>query len=158
MLDETVRELQGETIKEEVSTAIDLPISMSIPTDYVGDANLRMELYRRAARGSAPRAEFLEELTDRFGPPPDEVHRLLDVVELKRLAERLRVQSISSRGRSLNIRLRQDTVIVVEDLVRLVSERDDLAFSPSGVLRIDNVDPATMVDSAWELLTALVGS
>ena len=55
MLEETVRELQGETILEDVSTAIDLPIAMSIPADYVGDANLRMELYRRVARGNSPR-------------------------------------------------------------------------------------------------------
>jgi transcription-repair coupling factor (superfamily II helicase) len=158
MLEETVRELQGETIAEPVSTAIDLPIAMSIPIDYVADANLRMELYRRIARGSAPREKLLEEFTDRFGPPPDEVHRLLDVVELKRLAEGLRVQSISSRAGSLHLRLRQDTAIVVEDLVRLVSEREDLAFSPSGVLRIDHVKPGAMVESAWELLTTLAGS
>jgi len=155
MLEDTVRELRGEVVEAEVSAAIDLPVAMSIPTDYVEDANIRMELYRRIARGEASRERLVEELGDRFGPPPADVVRLLDVAELKRLAETLRVQSISARGRALRLRLRQDTAINVEQLVRMVSERQDLSFSPSGVLALDEVEPGEMVDAARQLLEAL---
>ncbi len=155
MLEETVRELKGETVAADVSTAIDLPVAMSIPTDYVEDANVRMELYRRIAREERSRDRLVEELADRFGPPPAEVVRLLDVAELKRNAERLRVQSISARGRALRLRLRQDTLIDVERLVRMVSEDERLTFSPSGVLTVDSVQPAQMVAASRALLDAL---
>ena len=76
---------------------------------------------------------------DEFGEPPPEVHALLDVVALKRRAEALRVQAISARSGGLSIRLRQDTVIDIDRLVELVSERPDLSFSPSGVLTVREV-------------------
>ena len=74
---------------------------MSIPQDYVDDANLRMEIYRKIAAAEDAAEELLAELTDRFGPPPTAV---LDPARGRRLssalAETLRVQSISAKGRS----------------------------------------------------------
>ena len=155
MLEETVQELKGESTEAPPSVALDLPQPPSIPTEYVGDANLRMELYRRIAAGEASREEILDELTDRFGEPPPAIDRLLDAMELKRRAEELRVQSISARSGSLRMRLRQDTRIDVDRLVRLVSERDDLSFSPNGVLTVDDVEPSRLVEASRRLLDLL---
>jgi transcription-repair coupling factor (superfamily II helicase) len=155
MLEDTVRELRGEEVVERVSTAIDLPVPMAIPEDYVVDANLRMELYRKIVRGEAGRDEIVAELEDRFGAPPTQVHELLDVLSLKRQAEALRIQSISARKGGLRIRLRQDSTVDVESLVRMVSEREDLAFSPSGVLTVAGVAPGEMVAVCRSLLEAL---
>ncbi|MGH9465571.1 MAG: DEAD/DEAH box helicase, partial [Thermoanaerobaculia bacterium] len=47
MLEETVRELSGEAVREHASAVLDLPVEMAIPQDYLPDANLRMEAYRR---------------------------------------------------------------------------------------------------------------
>ena len=69
MLEDTVKELRGEKVEEEVSTAIDLPLVTTIPDTYVEDANLRMELYRRIAAAEEEEQELLAELRDRFGPP-----------------------------------------------------------------------------------------
>ena len=105
LLEETVRELRGEVVEEAPSVALDLPVPMSIPQDYVDDANLRMELYRKIA--DEPEREILSELKDRFGPPPASVETLVEVAALKRLAESLRVQSISAKAGELVIRLRE---------------------------------------------------
>jgi transcription-repair coupling factor (superfamily II helicase) len=136
LLEETVRELRGEVVEEAPSVAIDLPVPMSIPTDYVDDANLRMEIYRKIAAADVPEGEILAELTDRFGPPPPAVSTLLQVATLKRLAESLRVQSISSKGSELIIRLRRDARIDVERLIEMVSNRPGASFSPTGVLTV----------------------
>jgi len=136
MLEDTVRELQGEAVEEGPSVAIDLPVPMSIPTDYVADENLRMEVYQKLSSGEQDDRELLEELTDRFGPPPPAVHSLLEVAALKRVAEHLRVQSISGRGKKLTIRLRRDSKIDVERLIELVSNREGSSFSPTGVLTV----------------------
>ncbi len=155
MLEETVRELRGEAVEEAVSTAIDLPVLTTIPESYVDDANLRLELYRRIAAGGASEEDLLAELRDRFGPPPAEVLRLVELAALKRRAERLRVQSISARGRTLQIRLRSDAKVDVERLIRLVSESDNATFTPSGVLSIAGLDSDRMLPQAKTIFAAI---
>ena len=68
-----------------------------------------------------PEREMLAELADRFGPPPPAVETLVEVAALKRLAESLRVQSISAKRGELIIRLRRDARIDVERLIEMVS-------------------------------------
>ena len=137
MLEDTVRELRGEAVEEGPSTALDLPVPMSIPRSYISDENLRMEIYRKLAAADVPREELVAELTDRFGRPPAAVDILLDVAELKREAERLRVQAISATGGRLTIRLRRDARVDVDRLIRFVSTRPGATFSPSGILTLE---------------------
>jgi transcription-repair coupling factor (superfamily II helicase) len=137
MLEETIAELRGEKpVEEGPSTAIDLPVPMAIPTDYIADANLRMEIYRKIAAAEASEAELASELADRFGDPPAAVHSLLRVGGLKRLAERLRVQSISAKKGELVIRMRLDARIDIERLIELVSSQPGASFSPAGALTL----------------------
>jgi transcription-repair coupling factor (superfamily II helicase) len=141
LLEDTVRELKGEEPEEEApSVTIDLPVEVAIPDHYVQDQNLRMGIYRRLGSGSEPSGVVLDELNDRFGPPPDSVRRLAGLADLKRLAERLRVQSIVGRRGKLVIRMRRDARIDVPELIRFVSDHPSASFSPSGVLAVPMVD------------------
>jgi transcription-repair coupling factor (superfamily II helicase) len=155
LLEETVRELRGDAVAEAPSVAIDLPVPMSIPHTYVDDANLRMELYRKIAADDATESEVLAELADRFGPPPAAVETLVEVAGLKRLAESLRVQSISAKGSELVIRLRRDARIDVGRLIELVSTRPGASFSPSGVLTLAAAGGREMLAVARSTLTEL---
>ncbi len=136
LLEQTMRELRGEVVEEAPSATLDLPVPMAIPVDYIDNANLRMEVYRKIAAGEVEPEAMLVELRERFGPPPAAVHQLLEVARLKRLAERLRVQSLSWQKGELIIRLRRDARIDPERLVELVSTRPDASFSPAGVLTL----------------------
>ena len=158
MLEETVRELRGEVVEEAPSVAIDLPLPMAIPEEYVGDANLRMELYRRIATGEMEDEELIAELRDRFGAPPPQVYQLLGVAALKRTAESLRVQSISVKGSKLQIRLRRDARIDVDRLVRMVSEEEGMSFSPTGVLTLSRRPDRPLTEQAGEILGRLVST
>ncbi|HEY9420024.1 MAG TPA: transcription-repair coupling factor, partial [Thermoanaerobaculia bacterium] len=153
LLEETVRELRGEVVEEAPSVALDLPVPMSIPQDYVDDANLRMELYRKIA--DEPEREILSELKDRFGPPPASVETLVEVAALKRLAESLRVQSISAKSGELVIRLRRDARIDVERLIEMVSTMPGASFSPTGVLSLPGGSGRQLVSTARETLESL---
>ncbi|HEV7516448.1 MAG TPA: TRCF domain-containing protein, partial [Thermoanaerobaculia bacterium] len=157
LLEETVREMRGEEVAEAPSAAIDLPVPMAIPETYVENANLRMELYRKIASAEESEEEVLAELTDRFGPPPASVRSLIEVAALKRLAESLRVQSISAKGGELIIRLRRDARIDIDRLIEMVSTRPGAAFSPSGVLTLAAGRGGQMVAIARETLSALAG-
>jgi transcription-repair coupling factor (superfamily II helicase) len=153
LLEETVRELRGETVEEAPSVALDLPVPMSIPQDYVDDANLRMELYRKIAE--EPEREMLAELADRFGPPPPMVETLVEVAALKRLAESLRVQSISAKSGELVIRLRRDARVDVERLIEMVSNLPGASFSPTGVLTLPGGGGRQLVATARQTLESL---
>ncbi|MCH7664795.1 MAG: transcription-repair coupling factor [Acidobacteria bacterium] len=155
MLDETVRELRGEVIVDSISTAIELPFELVVPEEYLAEQNLRLELYRQIAAGEGSSEELLAELRDRYGEPPKSVHRLLEVSALKRLAESLRVQSITGGSGTLKIRFRHDTRIAAEDLIRFVGERDELSFSPSGVLTWAGVPDERLVMWAHQALEEL---
>ena len=153
MLEETVAELRGEAVPEAPSTAIDLPVPMSIPDDYVADPNLRMETYRNIVSGERGDEDVLAELEDRFGPPPAEVRTLLEVARVKRMAEALRVQSIGSQKGALVIRLRQDARVDVDRLVEMMNQDPGIAFSPTGVLTVRS--DAGLLDTAKRTLEEL---
>ena len=152
MLEQTVRELRGETVAEGPSAAIHLPVEATIPPEYLADTNLRMEFYKRIAEAATPRDELLAELRDRFGAPPPPVVRLLDLAFLKRQAETLRVQSISFTAGRLQIRFRRDTRADAERLIEMVSADDDLRFSPTGVLTVAAVERSELLPRTREIL------
>jgi transcription-repair coupling factor (superfamily II helicase) len=155
MLEETVREMRGEEVAEAPSAAIDLPVAMSIPDSYIDNPNLRMEIYRKVAAAEETEEEVLAELADRFGPPPEPVRTLVEVASLKRLAESLRVQSVSYKGGELVLRLRRDARVDVERLIEMVSSRPGASFSPTGVLTLAAGGGRQMVRTARETLEAL---
>ncbi len=90
-----------EAVVETPSAVVDLPLEAHLPDDYVPDEAQKLELYRRLARARMPGdiAAFRQEVTDRFGPMPAPVLRLIEVAELRLAAERCRgVLDLSGGG------------------------------------------------------------
>jgi transcription-repair coupling factor (superfamily II helicase) len=85
---------------------VDLPIEAHLPDDYVPDVAQKLELYRRLARARTPGdlAAFRQEVTDRFGPMPQPVLRLVEVAELRLAAEAAGVSAISREEGQLVVR------------------------------------------------------
>ncbi len=118
MLEEAVAELRsGENGvdaqgagggAEDWSPQINVGAAVLIPEDYVPDLDLRMSLYRRLARlGSSEEVvAFAEELVDRFGPPPEEVKQLLEVVEIKLAARTAGIERLDAGDKGLILTFR----------------------------------------------------
>jgi transcription-repair coupling factor (superfamily II helicase) len=155
MLEEAIRELGGEAAEQLPSATLDLPVPLMIPVEYIPHANVRMEIYRKLVSGETDDQELLAELGDRFGPPPPAVFQLLEVAQVKRLAEGLRVQALSWQAGELVIRLRRDTRIAPERLVELISENPQARFSPSGVLSLRPREPGEILGLARSTLERL---
>jgi transcription-repair coupling factor (superfamily II helicase) len=108
------RRSQGEGAMEDTAdqempretVTIDLPIATYIPTDYVSDITLRIQLYRRMAEVNSPHEidSLRSELADRFGSPPLPVENLLYQLRVKILALRANVESVTSDQDQLAIR------------------------------------------------------
>jgi transcription-repair coupling factor (superfamily II helicase) len=84
-------------IVEAPQAVVDLPVEAHLPDGYVPDEAQKLELYRRLARARSGGdvAAFRQEVLDRYGPMPDPVVRLIEVVELRLAAEAAGVASIS---------------------------------------------------------------
>ena len=76
---------------------MDLPVDAHLPDDYVPDEAQKLELYRRLARARSigDLAAFRQEVTDRYGPMPAPVLRLVEVAELRLSAESAGVASLA---------------------------------------------------------------
>ncbi len=155
LLDEAVRVLKGEDVEEPVSCAIELPGEAGIPNTYVAEPGLRLDLYQRLGEIETNLDQLLEEMVDRFGPVPPEVEALFVVTALRRRAELMRVQSLTYKHGSLYLRLRTDAKVDVEKLIQWMEEEPSVTFSPTGVLTVDDVDPAQAIAASEELVEQL---
>ncbi|KAA8819751.1 transcription-repair coupling factor [Bifidobacterium rousetti] len=90
---------------EPVNVSIDLPIEASIPVGYIDSDKLRLEAYRKlaAARDEQDLKELAEELTDRYGPLPEEFEMLFGVARLKFKARKLGISEILAQSNRLRI-------------------------------------------------------
>jgi transcription-repair coupling factor (superfamily II helicase) len=79
---------------------VELPIPVSIPSDYVADRGVRLGLYRRMAdlRSQDELDNLKEEFNDRFGSPPETVKNLFLQLQLKQLAQGAGLASISAEA------------------------------------------------------------
>ncbi|MDH5527649.1 MAG: transcription-repair coupling factor [Nitrospirota bacterium] len=100
LIKEAMAQVRGETLEPEREIAVRLA-SAEIPEQYVRDGGLRLSLYKKLS-GCVSEAEvnaFEEELSDRFGPPPESLRPLLDTQRVKGAAMRLRASEIAHTGR-----------------------------------------------------------
>jgi transcription-repair coupling factor (superfamily II helicase) len=136
MLEEAVASMKGgdlEGAAEQWSPTISLGTSVLIPETYVGDLQLRLGLYRRLSTLET-REEidgFAAELVDRFGPVPEEVEHLLDVMEIKALCRQAGVAQVDAGPRGAVVGLYRNEFANPEGLVAFVqASRGHLKVQP----------------------------
>lgn len=79
---------------------IDLPVDAHIPERYINSERLRLEVYRKiaASEDNADLLKIREEIQDRYGAVPHEVHRLFCVARLRHQARKAGVTEIVMQG------------------------------------------------------------
>ncbi len=127
MLEEAVSGLKqgGDAeVTDQWSPTINLGASVLIPEDYVADLNVRMSLYRRLA-GIETQTDidrFAAELIDRFGPLPDEVRHLFEIVTIKQLAKQAGVEKIDAGPKGGTIAFRGNAFANPVKLVQFINQ------------------------------------
>jgi transcription-repair coupling factor (superfamily II helicase) len=125
LIERTIAELKGEEWHEDINPEINVDITAFLPGDYVIDADVRLNLYRRLSnlREKKDLNAIDEEIHDRFGPPPQEVKNLLGVMSIRILLKKLRITRLDAGRHSLSLTFSQDNPVDPEALVRLVSSK-----------------------------------
>ncbi|MGB5595332.1 MAG: transcription-repair coupling factor [Crocosphaera sp.] len=101
MLQEAIKEIQGQEIPKVEDTQIDLQLTAFIPTDYIRDMEQKMAAYRAIAVANSRKelTQIAAEWNDRYGKIPSPVQQLLQVIELKQLAKSLGFSRVKPEGK-----------------------------------------------------------
>ncbi|PQA58132.1 transcription-repair coupling factor [Siphonobacter curvatus] len=116
ILDETVRELKETQFKDlfadelaraannlRVECQIETDLPVLIPENYVSNISERLSLYNRLdhMKNEAELQAFLSEVSDRFGPAPEEVRDLVDLVRVRWKAEQIGFEKLTLKQNTL---------------------------------------------------------
>ncbi|GCE25301.1 transcription-repair-coupling factor [Dictyobacter alpinus] len=145
LLADSVQELQGKQAEAGTpTTSVDLPIDAYLPDEYIGDRTLKVNFYQRLANlKDAQQVEAMAaEMADRFGPIPEQVHNLLELVNLKVEAAHLGYEAISVKDNEFVLTVKRD---VVPNRIILYRRFRNEARVQQGVIRI----PRRLLGQAW---------
>jgi transcription-repair coupling factor (superfamily II helicase) len=164
MLEEAVMSMKAgitAPAPDRWSPQITIGTPVLIPEDYVTDLPVRLALYRRLSEIEDDRAieAFAAELVDRFGPLPDEVEYLLQVVAIKSLCRRANVERIEVGPKGAVLAFRDNIFSNPDGLIAYIAKhpvgarvRPDMK-----VVFFDEWDaPPERLKGATEILRSLV--
>jgi len=109
MIGEAVSAFRGDVAEGQTELRLELPVDAHIPEEYVESERLRLEAYQKLSTASAPTSpedsidSVLEELTDRYGEPPEQVQNLIAVSRLRRRAQKAGLSDVVAMGGNLRI-------------------------------------------------------
>ena len=99
LLDEVVKEMQGEIVKPEIDVQIDLNATSYIPDTYISDSSQKIEMYQNIAlcKTEEDIQNVIDEMIDRFGDMPKEIENLLEIARIKILCKKLNISKVQGR-------------------------------------------------------------
>jgi transcription-repair coupling factor (superfamily II helicase) len=160
LLENAVRKLKDEPEEPFRPVHLELDVPAHIPRSYIESDRQRMEIYRRLTRcrSRAELEQLEQDIRDAFGAHPEPVQFLLDLAELRILAQPHGIRSITQRP--------PDLVFSVDDL----SQSEPLFANTPGSARMADVhtihwrlteayfEPRTMIAVLRRLLQATAGT
>jgi transcription-repair coupling factor (superfamily II helicase) len=140
MMEETIREMKGQKVESKIEPEINLEIKGYVPKDYVSDLNQRLEIYRRLQLlDTFEELNTLKvELTDRYGNFPEEVEKLLILLEIKLYCQRLGISKIQLRQNEVALILDSSTRLSTHKLMELLNTRMRLISEYQITLNLKN--------------------
>jgi transcription-repair coupling factor (superfamily II helicase) len=131
MLEDAVADIRAERGKRNRSAerdwtpTIGLGLPVLIPETYVRDLPIRLGLYRRiGGLSSVEETEAMAaELVDRFGPLPEEVDNLLQVMTLKRICREAGVEKLDAGPKGMVLSFRGNSFANPAGLIPWIASR-----------------------------------
>ena len=147
LLEDTIKELKGEEIEDTVRATVNLRVDLRVDESFIPDVNQRLTVYRRiaAVRNDADLNKIMDEVRDRYGPPPDSVLNLAEYAAIRLMADRLRVETLDRDGHLVVLKFRADAKLDPAWLFRVIQARGDVVLLPPATLKLDLKGPEKKV-------------
>ncbi|MFH1125368.1 MAG: transcription-repair coupling factor [Pseudomonadota bacterium] len=122
LIERSIAELKGEEWQEDINPEINVNLPAFLPSEYVFDTDVRLNLYRRLSnlREESELEAMVEEMQDRFGPLPQEASNLVSVMSVRLLLKRTGIGRLDVTPDGLSFSFSPDTKVKPERVVELV--------------------------------------
>jgi len=125
LLNEAVNRLTAQKdYKPESEVLMELEYTGYIPDTYVTVPQIKMEIYKKIASITTD-AEFeaiVNELSDRFGPIPDEVSSLLALAEIRIICGKLSIKSIREKQGEVKVEFGNTSNFSIDKFMKLIKD------------------------------------
>ena len=121
---EAVLEIKENRKVTRTNPAIKIEAKAFLPAEYISETAQRLEIYHRLSRvNSFPEIDDLrEELQDRYGPVPEPVSTLLNVIAIRFVASNLQASGVTIRADRFSIEFPDKPELPAETLGRILKE------------------------------------
>jgi transcription-repair coupling factor (superfamily II helicase) len=124
LMEETVRELKGEGVNEEIEPSLRLMVKGYIPKEYIGDLNQRLDMYKKIDMVITSEDVNIvrDELRDRYGDIPEPVEILLSTAELKILSKELKIEKVDLSGGRITLTFNKATPVSADNFIKFINK------------------------------------
>lgn len=139
LLEETIKELKGEEIIENIEPDINVRIQALIPDTYMPDIRIRLAWYRNLSQIESPEDldRIEEQMSDQFGRPPEQVINLLGLMLIRSLCRKLGIRDLSSGPKAISLAFTAQTKVPPQEVVQLATrEKGRISLTPDMRLNI----------------------
>ncbi len=134
LLEESVRELKGEKIIEQIETTVELNVDAYIPDTYIKRDSHRVDIYKKIAsiQNLQDAYDVEEEIEDRYGDLPASVRNLIQIALIKSLANQLRISAITQKENRILIQFYNHNHLDMRAIFELVENyKGQMLFNAS---------------------------
>ncbi len=142
ILNEAVAEQKGAPRVERAQTHVDLKVNANIPEHYISALAQRMEMYKKISLILTPEdaEDITDEFIDRFGDPPRQTVRLIDVALIKAIATEADIERIECQGGNLVFVTKRPSLELWSEVF---AKYPGMRFAPTGdrvIYRLSDAD------------------
>ncbi len=150
--------LQGRGTDLGLAVRADLRVGVTgrLPHHYVGDDEVRLDLYARLACANTGLDALEAEIEDRFGPIPDEVSQMLRIARLRNACDPLDITRLDAGPQAIAVTLRHAPS--AEQICAVETEASVIWRNGRFVSRHGSDDCEERLTQAEALIAALAGT
>ena len=163
LLDEVVKEMQGEEVKPEIDVQIDLDATCFIPDEYISDSSQKIEIYQDIAlcKNEEDIQNVIDEMIDRFGNMPKEIENLLEIARIKILCKKLNISKVQGKHNFVVFIFEaKELNIDVNELVKKYKNkiRFSQGIKPQIAIALDNSTGMSMLKEVKKFLEDVIST
>jgi len=160
LLEESVRELKGQPLEDEIHCVVNLNLGEAIPRSYIEETNQRLHYYKRFAAAKSEEAlnEIRETLEDCYGNLPSPVVTLHQIHQLRLFLANHRITQIDRDHREINLRFHPRAEVNAELVLQWIQKDSAVRLSPEGVLTLPagSKKPDELIEHVREKVSQLI--
>ncbi|MDO5028408.1 MAG: transcription-repair coupling factor [Bacillota bacterium] len=159
LLEDAMKKLKGEEVQDINETTIDLNIEAHIPESYIEDQKQRLEFYKKISliENDEDYSDLIAEAIDRYGDLPEATSNLIDISQIKFIANQKGIEMISGDSKKIRLKFKAGLDLDLRSLNNLIAIfSNKISFNCKGQSYIDYRPGKYPLEELKDLLANIV--